>query len=115
MTAGWQCPAMSAPKAEIVIDVLVAIEIAELRALAFFYEDRIGIVGAIIAGDAERKPLQVVLWRFGGFRRAFFKSLDLFPQCIVHDAGLLFPFREECIRSTAAVEAESEHGGSVTG
>ena len=32
ITAGWQCPAISAPKHEIVIDVFVAIEIAELAA-----------------------------------------------------------------------------------
>ena len=39
-------------EAQVVIDVVVAVEIAEVRALPFFHEDRIGIVSAVVAGDA---------------------------------------------------------------
>ena len=39
-------------EAEVVIDVVVAIEIAEMRAAAFLHENGVRIVGAIVAGYA---------------------------------------------------------------
>ena len=71
-------------EAKVVIDVVVAIEIAKMRAAAFFYEDRIGIVGAVVAGDAERDALQVFLVGFGGFGRATLEGFELLLQIGVH-------------------------------
>src|SRR4029077_7864889 len=80
-------------EAQVVIDVIVAIEIAEMRALAFLHEDRIGIVGAIVARDAQGKSLQVSLVGFGGFRRAALESFELLLQFGVHreSPGMLRP------------------------
>ena len=63
---------------QVVIDVFVAIEIAELAAAGLFHKDRPGIVGAIVAGDAERNALEIFLVRFGGLRRAPLESGEFF-------------------------------------
>ena len=53
---------------EIVVDVIVAIEVAKMRALALLHKDRIRIVGSIVAGDTERDALQIAFVRCRGFR-----------------------------------------------
>src|ERR1700686_2521459 len=69
---------------EVVVDVIVAIEIAEMRAAAFLHENGVRIVGAIVAGYAQRNALQVFLMRFGGLGRATLESFELLLQFGVH-------------------------------
>ena len=78
---------------QIVINVFVAIEVAEFAAAGLFHEDRPGIVGAIVAGDAQGKSLQVALMGLGGFRRAALESFELLLQFGVHreSPGMLRP------------------------
>src|SRR5947207_8505169 len=71
-------------EAQIVVDVIVAIEIAEVRALTFLDENGIGIVSAIVAGNAQGKTLQVAFMGFGGFRRAALESFELLLQFGIH-------------------------------
>jgi len=52
---------------QVVIDVLVAIEVAKLAAAGFFHEDGPGIVVAIIAGHTERNAFEIFFVRCGGF------------------------------------------------
>src|SRR5271155_3190959 len=42
---------------QVVVKVFIAVEIAELAAARVFYEDRIGIISTVVAGDAERNAL----------------------------------------------------------
>jgi hypothetical protein len=51
---------------QVVVDVFVAVKVAEFAATGFFDEDRPGIVGAIVAGDAERNAFEIFLVGFGG-------------------------------------------------
>ncbi len=90
---GMAMPGHERAEAQVVIDVSVAIEIAKMRALAFLHEDRIGIVGAIVAGDTQGKSLQVALMGLGGFRRAALESFELLLQFGVHreSPGMLRP------------------------
>ena len=69
---------------QIVVDVLVAVEVAELAAAGLFHEDRPGIVSAIIAGDAERNAFEIFLMGFGGFGRAPLESGEFFLQIGIH-------------------------------
>ena len=71
-------------EAQVVIDVFVAVEVAKFAALAFFHKDRIGIVSAVVAGDAQRNALEVLLVRFGGLRRAPLEGVEFFLQIGVH-------------------------------
>ena len=77
-------PGHQRAETQIVVEVFVAIEIAEMRALAFRHKNRIRIVGAIVAGHAQRNALQILLMRFGGLRRTALESFELFLQCGVH-------------------------------
>ena len=52
---------MSVPKHEVVVDVFVTIEVAELAARGFGNKDRIGVVGAVIAGDASGRRFRFFL------------------------------------------------------
>ena len=38
-------------KTEIMVDVVIAVEIAEMRALALLHKDRIRIIGTVVAGN----------------------------------------------------------------
>ena len=69
---------------KVVVDVFVAIEVAELAAAGFFHEDGPGIVVAIVAGHAERNALEILLVRFGGLGGAALVSGELFLQVGVH-------------------------------
>ncbi len=69
---------------QVVINVFVAIEIAELAARSFFHKNRVGIVSAIVAGDSQGNAFEVFLVSDGGFRRATLESFELFLQCGVH-------------------------------
>src|ERR1700733_1126087 len=71
-------------EAEIVVDVIVAIEIAKMRTAAFLHEDRMRIVGAIVAGYTQRDALQVFLVRFGGLGGAMLEGFELLLQFGVH-------------------------------
>src|SRR5271170_4408258 len=55
---------------EVVVDVFVAVEVAELAAAGFLHEDRPGIVVTIVAGYAEGNTFEVFLVGCGGFGRA---------------------------------------------
>src|SRR5206468_2491200 len=46
-------------KAEIVVEIVVAIQIAKVRASAFLHKNWIGIIGAVITGNAQRNALQI--------------------------------------------------------
>ena len=66
------------------VDVVVAVDIAEMGAASLFYKDRIGVVSAIVAGDAQRETLEVLFMGFGGFRRAALESFELLLEFGVH-------------------------------
>ena len=83
---------------KVVIDVFVAIEIAELAALSLFHKNRVRIVGAIVAGHAQRNAFEVLLVSGGGFRRAALEGFELFLQCGVHRVS-----RNGSSRSIAAI------------
>jgi hypothetical protein len=80
---------------QVVIDVFVAIEVAELAAAGLFHEDRPGIVSAIVAGYAERNAFEILLVGFGGLGRAPLESGEFFLQIGVHRIapGMLKPGR----------------------
>ena len=46
---------------QVVVDVFVAVEVAELAALSLFHKNRIGIVSAIVAGHSQRNAFEVFL------------------------------------------------------
>src|SRR3954465_13384932 len=69
---------------EVVIDVVVAVEIAEMRALPFLYKDRIWVVVAVGAGNSQRNAFQVAFVSLGGLRRTSLESIELFLQFGVH-------------------------------
>ncbi len=71
-------------EAEVVINVVVAVEIAEVRSLALFDEDGIGIVGAIVAGHTQRDAFQVALVGLGGLGRAALEGFELAFEICVH-------------------------------
>src|ERR1700691_2321574 len=88
---------------QVVVDVFVAIEVAELAAAGLFYKDGPGIVIAIVAGYAERNAFEVFLMRFGGLGRAALESRELFLQIGVHhfsgiNSGQRFLLRLRAIR-----------------
>ena len=69
---------------QVVVDVFVAVEVAKLAAAGLFHEDRPGIVGAIVAGYAERNAFEILLVGFGGFGRAPLESGEFFLQIGIH-------------------------------
>ena len=71
-------------EAEIVIQIFVAIEIAEMAALRILDKDRIRIISPVIAGNTQRQTLQVFLMRLGGLRGTTLERVELFLQCGVH-------------------------------
>ena len=71
-------------EAEVVIEIVVAVEVAEMRALAFFDENRIRVISAVIAGHAERNAFQVFLVRLGRLGRAPDEGIKFFLQVGVH-------------------------------
>src|SRR5436309_2529959 len=95
-------------EAKVVVDIVIAIEIAEVRALTFLDENGVGIISAIVAGNAQRQPFQVALVSFGGFRRAALESFELLLQFGIHQGspGILRP----CGPSDYARAAGSRRG-----
>ena len=71
-------------ESQIMVDVFVAIQIAELAAAGFFHEDGPGFVVAIIAGYAERNAFEIFLVGFGGFRGATLEGCEFFLQIGIH-------------------------------
>ena len=71
-------------EAQVVIDVVVAIEIAEVVSLRLFHKDRIRIVRAIIAGNSQRNALQIFLMRLRRLGRAAHKCIEFFLQRGIH-------------------------------
>ena len=69
---------------QVVIDVFVAIEVAELAAAGLLYEDWPGIVGAIVAGDTERNAFEIFLVGFGGLGRSPLEGGEFFLQIGIH-------------------------------
>ena len=45
-------PGHECSEAQVVIDIVIAVEIPKVRALPFFHEDGIRIVSAVVAGNA---------------------------------------------------------------
>ncbi len=81
---GMAMPGHQCAEAEVVVDVVIAIEIAKVRPLAFFDEDRIRIVRPVVTGNAQRNAFQVALVGFGGLRRAALEGIELPLQICVH-------------------------------
>ena len=69
---------------KVVIDVFVAVKIAKFAAAGLFYENRPGIISAIVAGHTQRNAFEIFLVGFGGFGRAALESRELFLQIGVH-------------------------------
>ena len=69
---------------QVVIDIFVAVKVAELAAAGFFHKDRPRIVGAIVAGYAEGNAFEILLVGFGGFGRAPLESGEFFLQIGIH-------------------------------
>ena len=46
-------------KTEVMVDVVIAVEIAEMRALALLHKDRIRIIGTVVARNPQRDALEV--------------------------------------------------------
>ena len=69
------------------IDVFVAVEVVNAAAPAIFHEERIWLIVAVVAGDAERNPLDGAFVGGRGFRSALFVRGQFFLQCFVHDAA----------------------------
>src|SRR5690348_7176349 len=61
-------------KTKIVINVFVAIEIVNAAAFSVFYENRIRLVMAVVAGNTQRNPFESALVSRGGLGRALFVS-----------------------------------------
>jgi hypothetical protein len=65
---------------QVVVDVFVAIEVAELAPAGLLHENRPGIVGAIVAGYTERNAFEILFVGLGGFGRAPLESGEFFLQ-----------------------------------
>jgi hypothetical protein len=78
---------------QVVIKIVIAVEIAEMRAAGFLHKNRPGIIRAIIAGHSQGNAFEVFLMRLGGFRRTSLESIELFLQFGVHrvSPGILRP------------------------
>src|SRR5690348_4355810 len=77
-------PGHQRSKAQVVIDVVIAIEITKMPRVPFFDKDGIRIVGAIIARHSEGDTLQVLLVRLRRLGRALLESAYFFLQICVH-------------------------------
>jgi len=69
---------------KVVIEIIVAIDITEMRAAAFFHENRVRIVGALVAGHAEWNAFQVFFMGLGRLGRATLEGFELLLQFGVH-------------------------------
>ncbi len=72
---------------EVVVDIFVAIEVAELAAAGFFHEDGPRIVVAIVAGHTERNAFEILLVRLGGFGSAALEGCEFFLQFGIHQVA----------------------------
>jgi len=72
---------------QVVVNVFVAIEIVNTAALSILDKNRIRLVMAIVAGNAERNSLKRPFVRRGRFRRALLVSGKFLLQRVVHDAA----------------------------
>ena len=81
---GMAVPGHERAEGQVVIDVFIAIEIAELAAAGLLYEDWPGIVSAIVAGDAEWNAFEIFLVRFGGLGRSPLEGGEFFLQIGIH-------------------------------
>jgi len=70
ITAGWQCPGHQRTEAEVVVDVFVAVEVVNAATFAILHKKWIGLVMAIVAGNAGGMRSRARLWAAAGFRRA---------------------------------------------
>ncbi len=73
---GMAMPGHQCAEAQVVIDVFVSIDVVNLASLPVLHKQRIGLVVAVVAGNAERDALQCALVRVRGFRRALFVCGD---------------------------------------
>ncbi|MGA8011839.1 MAG: hypothetical protein WB949_05390 [Candidatus Acidiferrales bacterium] len=64
---------------EIVVDVFVTVDVADLASVPFLDEDGIGLVSPVVTRDTERKTFPGAPVRLGGFRRTLFVGGDFFP------------------------------------
>src|SRR6266851_2523768 len=69
---GMAMPGHQCAKAEVMVNVFVAVEVVNAAAFAILHKKRIGFVMAVVTGDAERDAVQRPLVRCRRFRRAFF-------------------------------------------
>jgi len=70
--------------AEIMIDIFVAIQIVDARAVAVAHKQRVGRIVAVVAGYAERDTIDGPLMGLAGFGRALFVGLDFALEGLVH-------------------------------
>ena len=54
-------------KAKVVVNVFVAVQVTKLAALSLFHENRVRIIGSIVAGDAQWNAFEVFLWAAADF------------------------------------------------
>src|SRR5579872_100814 len=69
---------------QVVVDIFVAVEIAELAAAGLLHENRPRIVCAIVAGYAKRNAFEIFLVCLCGLRGPPFKSRKFFLQIGIH-------------------------------
>src|SRR5580692_4221874 len=69
--SGHQCA-----KAQVVVNIFVAVEVVDAAPLAVFHEDRIWLVMAIVAGDSEGDALQGPFVSFRGLGRSLLVGGD---------------------------------------
>jgi hypothetical protein len=68
-------PCHQSAETKVVIDVFVPIDVAEFASAALLHKDRVGIVSAVVAGNAQRQAPQIFLVRLRRLRRALFKRI----------------------------------------
>ena len=73
---------------QVVINIFVAVEVVDFAALSVFHEERIRLVMAVVAGNAQRNPLEGALVRRGGFRRALLVGGKFLFECVVHTSSV---------------------------
>src|SRR3984885_2864800 len=82
--AGHQCA-----KAQIEVDVFIAIDVVNVAAFAVLHENRIRIVGAVIAGHAKRNARNGFGVRGGGFGGPLLISIKFLLQSWVHNSSVV--------------------------
>ena len=73
---GMAMPGHQCAKTQVVIDIFVSIDVVNPASLSVLHEHRIGLVVAIVAGNAEWDALQCAFVRVRGFWRALFVGGD---------------------------------------